>query len=230
MLRHGTLLVAIGLVTAGAAWRTGGLPALGLAWLGGCFVAVGIAYVANWPGVFGKRPTGRLRLVHQLALLPFVAVTTLVWHLARLTSREPRVHVLTPRVRVGRRLLASEMPAEVTFVVDLTAELPRTHDVQGYLCVPILDGGIARIDLVRRAIANIPASGVTLVHCAQGHGRTAMFAACLLIEQHGHSPQTAIEAIASARPRARMSRAQRAFVEAFAAATLVRASTPSRAP
>ncbi|HUQ01538.1 MAG TPA: hypothetical protein VM261_03545 [Kofleriaceae bacterium] len=187
----------------------------GMAWFGAACAAVAIAYLANWPQVFGKRKDGRLFVPSQLLLLPYLLYARSLWHLLRLLSREAPVNELAENIRIGRRLLRRETPADVDLIVDLAAELPRTHVALGYLSLPILDAGVPDYSSLRLAIAAISDSKRAYIHCAQGHGRTATVAACVLISR-GMSISAAIDRIQAARPKAHLSRVQHAFVQWFA--------------
>jgi hypothetical protein len=211
---YGAGLAGLGMIIGAQAWSRGGGYWL-LSWPAGALMAVGIAYLASHRGVFGKRPDGTLDPVAVLALWPFLTLTWGTWHLARLVSREPPIDALTPGLRIGRRLLQHELPGDIDHIVDLTAEFREVARARGYTSLKILDGGVPDRGDLRRVLDALPRAGTTLVHCAQGHGRTALFAACLLIDREGRAPQAAIAAVLEVRPEARMNRAQLRFVEQF---------------
>lgn len=217
MRSQGAGLLVLGLLLGALASRLASAWMMPLLWLAACFVAVGVAYARGARGVFGKRPDGALAASRVLLLLPFLGLLWGVWHVARKLSREAPVDELSPRLRLARRLLPDELPADVVLVVDLTAEFHSSVSRCNYRSLPILDGGVPDRAQLRRVIDVIPGDGVTLIHCAQGHGRTALFAACLLIDRDGLTAEAATAAVLAARPLARMNRAQRAFVERFAA-------------
>lgn len=218
MLSRGAALMLLGLLMGMLAAQLGLVGMAVLLWTGLTFIAVGVAYLCNLRGIFGKRPDGTLGAPHVLALLPFLALTWTTWHVSRRLSREPPVSVLSPRLRLARRLLPHELPADVDLVVDLTAEFTARIRPPRYLNLRILDGGLPDPAELRRVLDALPTTGTTLVHCAQGHGRTAMFSACLLVQHDDRSADAAIAEVLAARPLARMTRAQRAFVTAYASA------------
>lgn len=211
----GGCLVLFGLFACVHAWLHGGWMWT-LVWPGVAFVAVGVAYFANQPGVFGKRADGTLAPLSAAALLPFLALAWITWHLVRIASREPGMDALSSTLRLGRRPLRHELPAEIDHVADLTAEFRALARARRATYFPILDGAVPDRRALRRAIDSLPRSGIILIHCAQGHGRTALFASCFLIVREGMHAAAAVIAVRAARPGARMNRAQLAFVEAFA--------------
>lgn len=214
----------LGLLTGLFATYLGTVGMAILLWMAASFVVVGVAYLFAIRGVFGKQPNGALAAPNVLMLAPFLAFTWAVWHLGRLLSSEPAIDVLSPRLRLARRLLARELPTDVELVVDLTAEFPSRTLGPNYQNLRILDGGRPDPVELRRILDRLPRDGVTLVHCAQGHGRTALFVACLLIDREGLDAATAVARVIAVRPRARMNRAQRAFVDGFAS---MRDETPA---
>src|SRR5262249_44416442 len=99
-------------------------------------------YAGLGAGIFAKRPTGALAWWSVPVMLPVVGMLWVLWHLRRLTDRQPCCHEVAPGVWLGRRPLAHELPAAVVLVVDLTAELPPARGVRRgreYLALPTLD-------------------------------------------------------------------------------------------
>ena len=77
----------------------------------------------------------------------------------------------------------------------------------------IIEGAAAMLELVRAARQHAR----LYVHCAGGHGRAPMVAACLLLdEKAAATPDEAIRMVQAARPRARLTAAQQRAVADFA--------------
>jgi protein-tyrosine phosphatase len=74
----------------------------------------------------------------------------------------------------------------------------------------VLDGHVpplAELVAFARRLAAQP--GVIYLHCAQGHGRSALVAACVLIARGAaDGPDDAMRIIRAARPRVRLTRGQ----------------------
>lgn len=217
--RYGVVLVVLGAILAALPVWLGGAFWL-LAWVGASFLVVGVAYLAGADRIFGKRPSGELGIA-AYALAPFVALTWLSWRLTILVSRERAHDAVRPELLLARRLRPHEVPAGVDVIIDLTAEFREPAGVIGtrtYHNLRALDAGVPRHAELADLLAKLPPDKTLLVHCAQGHGRTAVFAACWLVH-HGHAADAdaAIAACVAARPGVNMSPVQRAFVRDFVA-------------
>lgn len=212
--------VASGLAALALASTRGLAGQVVLGWLALSLVCVGWAYLRHDTRVFGKRPDGTRHLAATVALLPYLAALDLVWQLARRTSREPAVSQLDGRVWLARRLLAHELPAEVETVVDLTCEQVEPTAIRRrphHVCFPILDAAAPRLVDLRAAIERVAAADRVLIHCAQGHGRTGLFAAALLLRRGlASTPEQALARIIAARPAVRLSRVQRQVLDDYA--------------
>jgi len=209
-------LLGCALIVAGALRRDWLLSVI---WLGGNFVALGIAYGLGSHRILGKRPDGTIARWSWLVFLPVLTCSAVVWHLARLLSRGPALNDVTDNLVVGRRLLASEAPAEFDNYVDLTAEFAEPSSIRrssAYVCFPILDGGAPAPQALRDAVGNLR-PGRTFVHCAQGYGRTGMFAAAVLLKSgDAGSVEEAMRILKGVRPGIGLSREQLECLQSYA--------------
>src|SRR5262249_34959279 len=143
--------------------------------------------------------------------LPLLLMTIVVWHLIRWISREPAFNVVDDGLTIGRRILSSECPGSFDNFVDLTAEFSEPaalRETQAYFSFPILDGSAPTASALFEAIQALK-PGMTYVHCAQGHGRTGMFATALLMSLGKISTvDQALQCLLAARPGIRLSRQQ----------------------
>jgi protein-tyrosine phosphatase len=179
---------------------------------------VASAYAGLGPRLFGKGLGGRLPWWSKLLFLPFLGLAHLVWHLQRLTSREAPFHVVDEQLVVGRRLLASEAPNDFDHYVDLTAEFDEPAAIRSrpsYRPFPILDAGVPSAEALDRLL-DLIRDGRVYIHCAQGHGRTALVAVALLAHRgRVTSVEDGLRLLRSRRPAVRLNRRQDAFVRAF---------------
>jgi hypothetical protein len=189
------------------------------AWLGADFLILGVAHGRASHCVFGKRSDGSLPIWSRLIFLPLLTYTTAVWHLIRLVSREPAHNIISEELVVGRRLLAFELEGEFANYVDLTAEFAEPSSIRrspAYRSFPILDGAAPTPDILREMVASLQ-PGRTFIHCAQGHGRTGLFALAVMLNSRSvHTVEDGLQVLTSVRPGIRLSRAQRRCIELFA--------------
>lgn len=193
-----------------------------LGWLAISVTVVAYAYVRDDVRVFGKRADGTRTRGATVVLLPYLWLTAVVWHAARLLVREPAISsVPGARLWLARRLLADELPAEVQVVVDLTCEFvepAKIRDGRKYVCLPILDARAPKLPDLHEALDQVTDADAVLIHCAQGHGRTGLFAAALLLRRgHAQTPEQALARVLAARPGVRLSSAQAQALRAVAA-------------
>jgi protein-tyrosine phosphatase len=208
------MLLCAGLIYV--AFRVGGWGWL-VAWPASSALLVAAGYGGWGARVFGKRRDGAFAAWAWVVHLPYLLITSIVWHLMRLFSRENVADEVAPGVWVGRRPLLRELPKNVVRVVDLTAEFWPAAGIRkrfAYVCYPTLDAHVCADEAFAEAVREtIPVAGPIYIHCAQGHGRSAALAAALLIA-HGaaRDVEEAEKKLCAARPGVCMERVQRDLV------------------
>jgi hypothetical protein len=217
-MKHTIMLVLLGVVLTVAGFGTGKTGPL-LVWLGVDFLLLGAAHFLKAHRLFGKRADGTLPLWSWVVFLPLFALTGLVWHIARILTAEPAVNRVSADLVVGRRLLAREKPGEFSNYVDLTAEFaePRPlREATGYVAFPILDACAPSPRQLREAVAGLR-PGTTFIHCAQGHGRTGLFALAVLLQSGAvRTVDEGLALLAEVRPAIRLSAVQVNCIRAYA--------------
>ncbi len=208
-----SLALAYTAVLQGSVWYLLLWPALSL-------LLVSAAYFSRSPNVFAKRSSGKLGIPQTVLLFPFLAYTWITWYVLKTTGKEAVMSPITKSVFIGRRLLPFEFTSEIKSILDLTAEFPEvgaSRKGRVYACVPILDGmAMSPQALLATAqrVASLPHP--VLIHCAQGHGRSAMVgAAYLVLSGAAKTSEEAISLLQSARPKARLAACQRKALEDF---------------
>ena len=200
-----------------AAWVHGGWAHL-LLWPALSFAIVGLGYFRLGPRIYGKSSSGLLSPLHQLVLLPYLVTLWSMWYAARLIFRQPAYHQLTDNIFIGRRLLPHELPEDIDHVIDLTCEFnePKPLRSASYHSFQILDRFVTSPDQLQdwaRQVAGL--NGNIYIHCAEGQGRTGMFATVLLLHLgYYEDVDDALRFIQSKRPLVRLAKRQLALLRA----------------
>jgi protein-tyrosine phosphatase len=192
------LLFGISLILLGRSFAWHSILAI---WSGLSFLFVSASYQLNAPGLFGKSTTGDRRWGATLILMPYLALTWLMWWIFRKTDATPCCHQITPTIWLGRRPIIAELPHGIDLVVDLTCEFtPQSALRSRYISLPILDHAIPNLEELDRfnefdhfieRLAQFP--GNLYVHCAAGRSRSAMVVAAILLARgESPAPQAAI--------------------------------------
>ena len=181
-MRYGSLVSLAAALFGLAAWKLSVLfvwPALSFG-----LVAAGYFGLGAW--MLGKQKDGTRKAWGYLLGGPFIAfMHALRFALTKARWREDPWNEVASGIYVGRIVPLAKLPADVQTVVDLTSEHledPALRDEKTYVCLPTLDGSAPGVDelvdLLRRR-KDWP--GAIYVHCAAGHGRSALVAACLVV-------------------------------------------------
>jgi Dual specificity phosphatase, catalytic domain len=208
----------------GAGW----LLVAGEAYFACCFLTLAALYGlrhAGLPVENAFRHPVSSRVIRSV-VFPYLVVAGITVHLSRWIGREDMMNRVEAGLYVGRlpfpadRALLAD--AGVTAVLNLCWEFPSLSGEWQTACLPVLDGSppserqfLEALDRVGRWRAE---GRTVLIHCAQGHGRSATIAAAALCRLgFASDAEEAIARIRTARPRVRPSRAQRTALEQFLA-------------
>ncbi|MBG89229.1 MAG: hypothetical protein CMO80_20365 [Verrucomicrobiales bacterium] len=171
------------------------------------------------PKLFGNRLDGTLPAWSWIFFLPLHLCTHLLWHLTCRLSSESKQDTVTDNLVIGRRLMGGEVCREFDTVIDLTFEFMEPRAVRktgGYRCYPLPDRSAPSAAELLEMVRSV-AVGRICVHCAQGPGRTGLFAIAMLLHR-GVVPsvEEGLKKLQSDRPRLQMSAVQHRCLEEFA--------------
>ena len=216
--------IVFALFAGGLVWVaiTNGGAALILLWPGLSFLMVAVAYSGIGVAVFGKKPDGSRTAWAIIYLLPYLIFSWLLWAVRRLISREACCNEIAPGLWLGRRPYRSELPQGTTCVVDLACEFNAAKGLTAqvdYISLPTLDTLPPPFSDLTAMLERVSAHpGTIYVHCALGHGRSAMFAAAILLTRGlAQTPAEALRIIQNVRPSVRLSCPQQNALGQFAA-------------
>ncbi len=190
-----------------------------------CWLGVGLAYAGIGGKIFGKRRDGRLHWWSAL-FWPFHLLNFALLGAFRHSKKENRFDLIDDNILLGCQLRASDQPElashNIRAVLDLTCEFTEPLFLRrlNYRCIPILDTRAPTLEQLQSGaefLLQSAAHGPVYVHCALGHGRSALFVAAYLLRSgRAKTPQDAIEMVRVKRPHIGLHPAQLELLKRFA--------------
>lgn len=173
-------------------------------WLSLNLTILGVAYAFNKASLIcGKQSDGKINKALFAVNAPWIVFSFIVLRIQALISSENKID------RIGRsHWYIASYPGfkykniEFDYIIDLTAEFPKANcENKNYVCYPNLDG----VELSHLSIIEtINVDSKVLVHCAQGHGRSATYCAVVMSQMGFYSnPLEAYNEILISRPKAK---------------------------
>jgi hypothetical protein len=186
------LLLALAFAaTCAISWEEIGVAALAFLYATLSFLLLSAAYAGLGPRLFLKRANGRLPLLAWLLFGPYLLLSAFSFWLYRVSNRQPAYGEAAPNLFFGRRLTPREVRRAQGLgwqsVLDLAPEFSEVdglRTVRRYRSFPVLDATAPTGEQLSEAVAWIRESvaiGPAYVHCALGHGRTAMVVLAYLL-------------------------------------------------
>ena len=188
-------------------------------WPGVSLLTLAAAYLKLGAKVFGKSDSGQMSVISVVFFLPYLLIHWLIWHFQRIFAGEDCYNEIIPGLWVGRRAYADELPDNINLIVDLTAEFNEPLDVirkgKNYICLPTLDASVPSVSELRELVTKLVNwEGNIYIHCAIGHGRSAMVAGAVLVARGlAENAEVAQAMLKKARPWVKLNSVQRYLVE-----------------
>jgi len=183
-LAFGAMYLCLAILFVSLTGYVGGLTWI-LVWPALSLVVVGLGYLWLGPWVLGKQADGTLAWYSALLLMPFFGAAEFAWYLVRVLGSEEPWHEISRGLFLGRRVQHWELPARIGLVLDMTAEFVEPEEIRTgrrYVCLPTFDASAPSPEALADTIAQIADyQGNIYVHCAAGHGRSAMALAVLMV-------------------------------------------------
>jgi protein-tyrosine phosphatase len=217
-LAMGVMFLCLAILFGALTGVVGGITWI-LVWPAFSLVVVGLGYLWLGPWVLGKQSDGTLAWYSALLLMPYFGAAEFAWYLVRVLGGEEPWHEVSHGLYLGRRVQHWEVPARIGLVLDMTAEFVEPVELRTgrrYVCVPTFDASAPPAELLAEAIEDIVSyQGNIYVHCAAGHGRSAMAMAVLLVARGlAADLDEAIMMMQRARTRVKLRTTQRRVAQA----------------
>lgn len=189
-----------------------------LIWSSVSFGLVGFSYLFNTTLLFGKNREGKQNIINIFILLPYLLYLWGTWHCLRLFKSENAIDRIDENLFIGRRLFRDELPENIDTVVDLTCEFSEDRLIVNktdYHNFQILDASVPKYDELAKFIDELRKSDNRIfIHCAEGHGRTALVASLLLIAKgKANTLNEAYDMLKIKRPLVKLNSAQKICAE-----------------
>lgn len=173
-----------------------------------------IAYTLNKPSlILNKNIKGEINFFLLLLNLPMLVLTWVLFFVYDKLIKEDFSHqIADTNIWISRRPTYFKKINDFDMIIDLTAEFFKDKTDKNYFCLANLDGmGLKNystsLDIKNQTI---------LVHCANGHGRSSLFVAILLIENNiASNVKEALVLISKSRKDAVPNREQKLWLEAL---------------
>jgi len=165
-----------------------------VAWVSINMFALSLAYFFNRPDfILGKNSHGKINPLLLILNLPWTLFTWIVFKLQILVSKEQFCHqVKGTNIWISRRPGSHDKIDKFDLIIDLTCEFPADKTTSQYICYPNLDGHhLSSLPIIDQ----IPLDKKILIHCANGHGRSALFTALILKAGRNSATLTAASAL-----------------------------------
>ena len=153
-----------------------------LLWLVINFLIMTFAYAFNKPSwIMGKNRKGEIKISLLILNFPWLLFSWSIFRLQMFVSRENRVdEVVENHIYIASRPLGGFDYEPYDLVVDLTAEfLKDPVESSRYVCYTNLDA--MPLSQSYESVEQFKNKKI-VVHCANGHGRSALFVARLLVD------------------------------------------------
>ena len=193
------------------------------------YIFMSLVYVSDKTNAFSKNIQGQIPLKNKLILWPIHIINSVVFKLWESLTRESPYSEISKDVFLGKKLsnqeavkFLSEIGDRKLFVLDLTSELSENmilYKSSFYKNIPVLDASIPTMKALEEGsnfIKEASGNGVVYVHCAQGHGRSALFiAAYLLLAKQALNPKDAENLIVLLRSGVKLNWLQRKLLNDY---------------
>lgn len=171
------------------------------------FSLLSFAYCFNKPSLILAKSDQHFSLLLLVLNLPWLMLTWGIFRIQILLSKEDFCNRIgSSNIWISSKPISQKQVLDFDLIIDLTAEfLPFSSSVET-ICIPNLDG----MPLSNCQIPNATSKETKiLVHCANGHGRSALFTTKLLMSfSYTSNYSESLKLIKNSRPLAKPNKSQ----------------------
>ena len=140
-----------------------------------------IAYISNNPKlIINKQKNGSINPLLLIINFPWLILTWSIFKLQIICSKENFCDQIEgTNIWISRRPTSKDDISQFEVIIDLTSEFLLDKTENQYISYPNLDGHCLKNQPL---ITDFDKQKKVLIHCANGHGRSALFTAILLKE------------------------------------------------
>jgi len=151
-----------------------------LIWPAVNLLILALAYASNQPNlIMNKKDDGSISPILLALNLPWLLITWGVFRLQISFEKDFANQLEGSNLWISRRPTSRDDLSQFDLVIDLTAEFSKDQIKVKYRCFPNLDGHILKHN---KPISSEWTDKKVLIHCANGYGRSSLYAAILLVE------------------------------------------------
>ncbi|MCI4624786.1 MAG: dual specificity protein phosphatase family protein [Candidatus Magnetoovum sp. WYHC-5] len=194
--------------------------------IGFTFIGFGLGSGIFGAKTFQKRKNGTLTLISYLIYWPYLVVDYIILYIIRVVRKENVYDEILSGLYLGGRLWLFDkkdpLIKKIDYVLDLTSEFTEPfffRNKAGYLCIPLIDHHAPTLDELTYGVTWLVEQhkkGYVYVHCAMGHGRSAIFVvAYVMFVNRLNSVEHAIEFVKTKRPVIRLNKKQIEVIEKY---------------
>lgn len=173
------------------------------------------AYIRNKPQlVMGKKLDGSFNLNLLKINLPWLLFTWIIFQIQIRFNREEFSHnIIGTNLWISRKPGGKDSLDKFDTLVDLTCEFPRDQFNLNYICCPNLDGHeLSELPVIQ----DLPKDKNILIHCANGHGRSSLYVAIVLVNWNVVATyEEALQLILKSRALAKPNSSQKKWLYSF---------------
>ncbi len=189
-------------------------------WVSCNYFFLAIIYFLNDSKLLMKKKNGKNSFIIHILMFPYFFINYIIWYLHYKISSEEKINHFVENFYIGKKVFFEDLPESIDTVIDLTSEFSEDLKIiqnKKYISFPILDGSVPDKNKLIQFLNEIKhLNSKTLIHCAEGHGRTFFVAILIyLLKNKNSNFEDSIKFINSKRKKMKLNSFQEKFLIHF---------------